>query len=87
MSDGHVRKLSDKGESNRTKDRLLKTRTDDGVAVPPQQHRRAVFQDVRKRFTAFDRADETRSGIDGWAFGWKKSRIYMGGTKAAFLIC
>src|SRR5215813_12747169 len=83
VGNSHVRKLTDKSESNRAQNRFLETCADDGVAVRPYQHRRAVFQDFRKRFSPFHGADETRLGIDRRAFGREKSRVHVDGTKAA----
>src|SRR5262245_47866875 len=84
VGDGHMRKLTEKSESNRAQNRFLETCADDGVAVRPQQHRRAVFQDLCQRFTPFDGADETRLGIDRRAFGREKSRVHVHRPKTAF---
>src|SRR5262250_1760414 len=84
VGNSHVRKLTDKSESNRAQNRFLETCADDGVAVRPHQHRRAVFQCLRKRFSPFDSADETRLGIDRRAFGWKESRVHVQRPKTPF---
>src|SRR5262249_60711986 len=84
VGNSHVRKLTDKSESNRAQNRFLETCADDGVAVRPYQHCRAVFQDFRQRFTPFDSADETRLGIDRRAFWWEESRVHVHPPKTPF---
>src|SRR5262245_36701155 len=84
VGNSHVRKLTEKSESNRAQNRFLETRADDHVAVRPQQYRRLVFQYFRQRFTPFDSADETHLGIDRRAFGWEKSRVHVHRPKTAF---
>src|SRR5215475_5286326 len=84
VGNSHVRELTDKSESNRAQNRFLETCADDGVAVRPHQHRRAIFQCLRKRFSPFHGADETRLGIDRGPLGGRNLAYMWTGRRPPF---